>query len=85
MSESSELNKTKEDPFNVAVLVVGDLNRSPRMLNHCLCLSTCFPEINEISLIGYNGGDMRSDISNIPKIKQYYISQGLYKLLRKLP
>ena len=66
-------------------MVVGDLNRSPRMLNHCLSLTDSFEEINEVSLIGFNGGDIRSDISTNPKIKQYYISQGLNKLLRKLP
>ena len=78
MSESS-------DPFNVAVLVVGDLNRSPRMLNHCMSLTDSFPQINEVSLIGYNGGDIRSDISTNKKIKQYYICQGINKFLRKLP
>ena len=78
MSESS-------DPFNVAVLVVGDLNRSPRMLNHCISLTDSFPQINEVSLIGYNGGDIRSDISTNKKIKQYYIRQGINKFLRKLP
>ena len=71
--------------FNVAVLVVGDLNRSPRMLNHCVALTEAFPDINEISLIGYNGGDLRSDIVNNSKIKQYHIHQGINKCLRKLP
>jgi len=83
MSDKTETNQ--KEHFNVAVLVVGDLNRSPRMLNHCLSLTDSFEEINEVSLIGFNGGDIRSDISTNPKIKQYYISQGLNKLLRKLP
>ena len=82
MSESDSSDKT---PFNVAVLVVGELNRSPRMLNHCISLTDSFPEINEISLIGYNGGDIRSDISGNKKIKQYYIHQGINRFLRKLP
>ena len=72
-------------PFSAAVLVVGDLNRSPRMLNHCLALTEAFPNINEISLIGYNGGDIRSDIANNPKIKQYHIRKGINKFLSKLP
>ena len=55
------------------------------MLNHCLALSDAFPNINEISLIGYNGGDIRSDIANNQKIKQYHIHQGINKFLRKLP
>ena len=83
MSDKKEANQ--KEHFNVAVLVVVDLNRSPRMLNHCLSLTDSFEEINEISLIGYNGGDIRSDISTNPKIKQYYIREGLNKLLRKLP
>ena len=82
---SKTINSTSNEPFNAAVLVVGDLNRSPRMLNHCISLTESFPEINEVSLIGYNGGDIRSDISSNPKIKQYYIRQGINKLLRKLP
>ena len=83
MSEKNENNNKL--PFNVAILVVGDLNRSPRMLNHCIALSEAFPNINEISLIGYNGGDIRSDISNNSKIKQYHIHQGINRILRKLP
>ena len=53
------MSNTKEvDKFNVAVLVLGDLNRSPRMLNHCVSISSLYKEsINEISLIGFNGGD----------------------------
>jgi beta-1,4-mannosyltransferase len=82
---SKTINSTSNEPFNAAVLVVGDLNRSPRMLNHCISLTESFPEINEVSLIGYNGGDIRSDISSNPKIRQYYIRQGINKFLRKLP
>ena len=82
---SETLNSNLKDPFNVAVVVIGDLNRSPRMLNHCVALSESFPDINEISLVGYNGGDIRGDIASNPKIKQYYINQGINKLIRKLP
>ena len=82
---SGKQDSGSKEPFNAAVLVVGDLNRSPRMLNHCISLSDSFPEINEISLIGYNDGDIRSDISSNEKIKQYYIHQGINKFLRKLP
>ena len=80
--ENGNLDKI---PFNVAVLVVGDLNRSPRMLNHCIALIESFPNINEVSLIGYDGGDIRSDIANNSKIKQYHFFQKINKFLRKLP
>ena len=83
MNEENE--KLDSILFNVAVLVVGDLNRSPRMLNHCIALAESFPNINEISLIGYNGGDIRSDIANNTKIKQYHFFQRINKFLRKLP
>ena len=83
MSEKN--NSINKIPFNIAILVVGDLNRSPRMLNHCIALTEAFPDINEISLIGYNGGDIRSDIKNNSKIKEYYIHQKINKFLRKLP
>lgn len=71
--------------FNCAVLVLGDLNRSPRMLNHCVALSHAFPNLNEISLIGFNGGDLRDDISSNPKIKVHYIPTTLNNKLKKLP
>ena len=54
----------EEKIFNVAILVLGDLNRSPRMLNHCVALSESFPTIQEISLIGYDSTDIRKDISS---------------------
>jgi beta-1,4-mannosyltransferase len=66
-----------------AILVLGDLNRSPRMLNHSKAISDVMSEINEVSLIGYQGSDLRSDIKNDSKIKVYYISEN--NPLRRLP
>ena len=86
MSNTQENPSEKsKDPFNVAVFVVGDLNRSPRMLNHCIALTEAYDNINEVSLIGFNGGDIRNDIASNPKIKQYYIPMAINNLLRKLP
>ena len=81
------MSNTKEvDKFNVAVLVLGDLNRSPRMLNHCVSISSLYKEsINEISLIGFNGGDLRADIASDPKIKVHYIPERLNSTLKKMP
>ena len=71
---------------NVAILVLGDLNRSPRMLNHSVALANILSnDLNEISLIGFNGGDIRSDVSSNPKIKVYYIPNTLERLLKNLP
>ncbi len=71
--------------INAAVLVLGDLNRSPRMLNHCLGISNSINNINEISLIGYNGGDIRSDIKNDKKIKSYHIPELFKQFFNRLP
>ena len=76
---------TEEKSFNAAIVVLGDLNRSPRMLNHCIAISEAFPSIKEISLIGYNGGDIRDDISLNPKIKRYHISNTINHICQRLP
>lgn len=81
-----KINKTKEkEKINCAVLVLGDLNRSPRMLNHCAAISECFDNMNQISLIGFNGGDLRSDIATDKKIKVYNIPDKLNNKIKKLP
>ena len=74
-----------KEKFNVAILVLGDLNRSPRMLNHCVAISESFPNINEISLIGYDSNDIRNDINSNPKIKRYNISKLINNLSNFLP
>ena len=75
----------EEKIFNVAILVLGDLNRSPRMLNHCVALSESFPTIQEISLIGYDSTDIRKDISSNNKIKRYNISNRINKIFQHFP
>jgi beta-1,4-mannosyltransferase len=68
-----------------AILVLGDLNRSPRMLNHSKAISQIMEEIDEVSLIGFNGGELRSDIMTDKKIKIYYIPERINNSLKKLP
>lgn len=70
---------------SAAILVLGDLNRSPRMLNHCKAISQNMQEINEINLIGFWGGDLRSDIALDKKIKVHYIPEKINNYLKKLP
>lgn len=72
--------------INIAILVIGDLNRSPRMLNHAKAVSSLVKNVNQVSLIGYNGGDLREDIKNDKKIQPYYINlNALNVKLSKLP
>lgn len=66
-------------------MVLGDLNRSPRMLNHCKAISENMQEIDEINLIGFFGGDLRSDIAFNRKIKVHYIPEKINNYLKKLP
>ena len=68
-----------------AILVLGDLNRSPRMLNHSKAISEVMNEIDEVSLIGFKGSDLRSDIANDNKIRVYYIPEKINNYLKKLP
>lgn len=75
-------NKNKQ---SAAILVLGDLNRSPRMLNHCKAISQVISEIDEVSLIGFDGGELRSDISTDKKIKIYFIPEKINNFLKKLP
>jgi beta-1,4-mannosyltransferase len=77
-------SKTQQSQ-SAAILVLGDLNRSPRMLNHSKAISEVMQEINEVSLIGFNGGELRSDISTDRKIKLYYIPEKINNYLKKLP
>lgn len=82
----SSTNNSNQNKINAAVLVLGDLNRSPRMLNHAKAISELIPNVNQVSLIGYDGGDIRGDIKNDKKIIPYYIgSPCLNKFLCKLP
>jgi beta-1,4-mannosyltransferase len=70
---------------SAAILVLGDLNRSPRMLNHAKAISENISSIGEINLIGFQGGDLRSDIANDQKIKVEYIPEKINNYLKKLP
>lgn len=80
----NHLNDQKQ--MNAAILVLGDLNRSPRMLNHAKAISNLFTNINEVSIIGYNGGDVRQDIVLDENIKLYYLGFNFFnRLFKSLP
>lgn len=81
------MKNDQNQSFNVAILVLGELNKSPRMINHTIAIYKIFPNIDEISLIGFDGGDLRKDIiENNNKIKLYYLyGSKLFLILRKLP
>lgn len=57
----------------VTVLVVGDLGRSPRMLNHARALAE---NGTEVSLAGYQESPIEPDVAGHPRIHLYFLSHG---------
>lgn len=66
--------------MSIAVIVLGDLDRSPRMLNHALEASKTL----RVTLIGYQGSSMPSAIT-ASTITTVFLSVWIVDLLRKLP
>lgn len=66
--------------MSIAVVVLGDLDRSPRMVNHALEASKTL----QVTLMGYQGSSIPSAVTASP-ITVVYISVWLVEILRKLP
>jgi beta-1,4-mannosyltransferase len=66
----------------IAVVVLGDLDRSPRMINHAIEASEHFLSV---TLIGYRGTSLPQKVLENGKIEVTYLSVWLVDLLRKLP
>ncbi len=56
--------------YRVTVLVLGDLGRSPRMLNHALALAQ---DGAEVALAGYRETPVDAAVLNDPRIRVYWI------------
>jgi hypothetical protein len=54
---------------HVAVIVLGDTGRSPRMQYHALSFSSLNPLIGEVTLIGYAGERCNDLIQSQPNIR----------------
>uniref|UniRef100_A0A1B6DP58 Glycosyltransferase subfamily 4-like N-terminal domain-containing protein n=1 Tax=Clastoptera arizonana TaxID=38151 RepID=A0A1B6DP58_9HEMI len=57
---------------NVAVIVLGDIGRSPRMQYHAISL---LKEGYNVDLIGYDGVKPVAEIQNDPNIKLHFLSR----------
>ena len=71
---------------SIAVVVLGDLDRSPRMLNHALEASL----VNEgegfdVTLIGYRGSSLPAAIVEKRNIVTCELSTSIIDVLRRLP
>lgn len=73
------------------VLVLGDLGRSPRMLNHALSIANSLDNVF-VDLVGFRGKFLVSEGSELPaavkensRIRVRYVSTAVQDRLRKLP
>ena len=67
----------------IAVVVMGDVDRSPRMINHALSIANLTSYY--VDLIGYQGNSLPKSVENNDKIESRYLSTKLIDQLRKLP
>ena len=58
------------DQFNVAILVLGDIGRSPRMQYHALSLSQ-LSQVEHVDLIGYEGSELIAELRDSKKVSEY--------------
>jgi hypothetical protein len=61
---------------HVGVIVLGDTGRSPRMQYHAISLISMCPEIQKVSILGYNGekcNDLIRNNPNIHDIRSFYL------------
>ena len=81
MSNTDETRKR-----SIAIIVLGDLDRSPRMLNHALEASF----VNEskgfdVTLIGYGGSSLPKALAEKQNIETRELSTSIIDVLRRLP
>ena len=66
-----------------AVIVFGDIGRSPRMSNHAVEITKNLN--HNVYLIGYNDSQPQTDITENKKIQIVDINSSLVMKLKKLP
>jgi beta-1,4-mannosyltransferase len=66
---------------HVAIVVLGDIGRSPRMQYHAMSLVELDPAIT-VSLVGYEGERCVPAVQDHPRIKQLYVDPLVGKGLR---
>lgn len=68
--------------MSVAVVVLGDFGRSPRMQYHALSLSR-LPGVQEVSVVAYGGEAATPEVEAAPTIKRYNLSTPFADWSRK--
>jgi len=62
---------------------MGDVDRSPRMLNHAQCLANYTPCL--VDMIGYRPNSLPEEIKSNKSIRMRYLSTKLIDKLKNLP
>ncbi len=68
----------------VAVVVMGDVDRSPRMINHALSVATLTKDYN-VDLIGYRGNSLPQAVERNERIRTRYLSTKFLKMIQQMP
>lgn len=69
--------------MSVAVVVMGDLGRSPRMLNH---VEMILKHTNlDVDLVGNPGSQVRKEVGESPRVKITTLSSAFVDKLKRLP
>ena len=76
----------RRDPTKkrIAVVVMGDVDRSPRMINHALSVANVTKSYHA-DLIGYRGQSLPLSVESHPRIRPRYLSTKLLKLIQSMP
>ena len=72
----------RRDPTKprIAVVVMGDVDRSPRMINHALSIAN-LTKTYYADLIGYRGNSLPQAVSQNNRIRTRYLSTKFLKLI----
>ena len=76
----------RRDPSKkrIAVVVMGDVDRSPRMINHALSVATVTSSFHA-DLIGYRGQSLPLAVESNKRIRTRYLSTAILKRLQSMP
>jgi beta-1,4-mannosyltransferase len=76
--------KRNPDDKRIAVVVMGDVDRSPRMINHALSIATQ-TEGYSADMIGYKGNSLPQAVADNKRIRTRYLTTKFLKLIQKMP
>jgi len=73
--------KRKGQQNRIAVVVMGDVDRSPRMINHALSAASITKDL-QVDLIGYRGNSLPYAVETNRRIRTRYLSTKFLKMIQ---